>query len=160
MIANTAHILGIELLAAAQGIEFLRPLRIGDRALPGGEVDLRGRRRREHEPAGSDAHACDVTRVQRAVVVEVRDMVRRVSRRREALEADDLVADHPDVLGRYGDELAPEPVERVAVQSSSARLESCGIDEVRRTDLRDVHRQVAVLADQRAGGAGMVEVDV
>jgi histidine ammonia-lyase len=27
MIFNTAHILGIELLAAAQGIEFLRPLR-------------------------------------------------------------------------------------------------------------------------------------
>jgi histidine ammonia-lyase len=27
MVANTAHILGIELLAAAQGIEFLRPLR-------------------------------------------------------------------------------------------------------------------------------------
>ena len=27
MIANTAHILGIELLAAAQGIEFLRPLK-------------------------------------------------------------------------------------------------------------------------------------
>ena len=27
MIENTAHILGIELLAAAQGIEFLRPLR-------------------------------------------------------------------------------------------------------------------------------------
>ena len=26
MIANSAHILGIELLAAAQGIEFLRPL--------------------------------------------------------------------------------------------------------------------------------------
>ncbi|HEU0204542.1 MAG TPA: histidine ammonia-lyase, partial [Burkholderiaceae bacterium] len=26
MIANTAHILGIEFLAAAQGIEFLRPL--------------------------------------------------------------------------------------------------------------------------------------
>jgi histidine ammonia-lyase len=27
MISNTAHILGIELLAAAQGIEFLRPLK-------------------------------------------------------------------------------------------------------------------------------------
>jgi histidine ammonia-lyase len=27
MIRNTAHILGIELLAAAQGIDFLRPLR-------------------------------------------------------------------------------------------------------------------------------------
>jgi histidine ammonia-lyase len=30
MIANTAHILGIELLAAAQGIDFLRPLRSSD----------------------------------------------------------------------------------------------------------------------------------
>jgi histidine ammonia-lyase len=30
MISNTAHILGIELLAAAQGIEFLRPLRSSD----------------------------------------------------------------------------------------------------------------------------------
>jgi histidine ammonia-lyase len=30
MIANTAHILGIELLAAAQGIEFLRPLQSSD----------------------------------------------------------------------------------------------------------------------------------
>ena len=27
MIANTSHILGIELLAAAQGIDFLRPLK-------------------------------------------------------------------------------------------------------------------------------------
>ena len=27
MISNTAHILGIELLAAAQGIDFLRPLK-------------------------------------------------------------------------------------------------------------------------------------
>ena len=30
MIVNTAHILGIELLAAAQGIECLRPLRSSD----------------------------------------------------------------------------------------------------------------------------------
>jgi histidine ammonia-lyase len=30
MIGNTAHILGIELLAAAQGIEFLRPLKSSD----------------------------------------------------------------------------------------------------------------------------------
>jgi histidine ammonia-lyase len=30
MIANVAHILGIELLAAAQGIDFLRPLRSSD----------------------------------------------------------------------------------------------------------------------------------
>ena len=30
MISNTAHILGIELLAAAQGIEFLRPMTSSD----------------------------------------------------------------------------------------------------------------------------------
>ena len=42
MIANTAHILGIELLAAAQGIEFLRPLR-SSAALESVHTLLRGR---------------------------------------------------------------------------------------------------------------------
>ena len=42
MIANTAHILGIELLAAAQGIEFLRPLR-SSAALESVHALLRGR---------------------------------------------------------------------------------------------------------------------
>ena len=45
MIANTAHILGIELLAAAQGIEFLRPLtqfrRAGDGARLAAQVGAR-----------------------------------------------------------------------------------------------------------------------
>jgi histidine ammonia-lyase len=41
MIANTAHILGIELLAAAQGIEFLRPLR-SSLALEAAHTLLRG----------------------------------------------------------------------------------------------------------------------
>jgi histidine ammonia-lyase len=41
MIANTAHILGIELLAAAQGIEFLRPL-TSSRALEVVHALLRG----------------------------------------------------------------------------------------------------------------------
>jgi histidine ammonia-lyase len=42
MIANTAHILGIELLAAAQGIEFLRPQRSSP-ALEQAQALLRGR---------------------------------------------------------------------------------------------------------------------
>ena len=41
MIANTAHILGIELLAAAQGIEFLRPLRQLGRARGGARAAAR-----------------------------------------------------------------------------------------------------------------------
>jgi histidine ammonia-lyase len=42
MVANTAHILGIEFLAAAQGIEFLRPLRSSD-ALEEAHALLRAR---------------------------------------------------------------------------------------------------------------------
>jgi len=42
MIANTAHILGIELLAAAQGIDFLRPLRSSE-ALESAHAMLRQR---------------------------------------------------------------------------------------------------------------------
>jgi histidine ammonia-lyase len=42
MIANTAHILGIELLAAAQGVEFLRPLK-SSAALESAHALLRGR---------------------------------------------------------------------------------------------------------------------
>jgi len=41
MISNTAHILGIELLAAAQGIEFLRPLRRLVRAGAGARTGAR-----------------------------------------------------------------------------------------------------------------------
>ena len=41
MIANTAHILGIELLAAAQGIEFLRPLQQLARARAGARAAAR-----------------------------------------------------------------------------------------------------------------------
>jgi histidine ammonia-lyase len=42
MITNVAHILGIELLAAAQGIDFLRPLRSSD-ALESAHTLLRER---------------------------------------------------------------------------------------------------------------------
>ena len=42
MIANTAHILGIELLAAAQGVEFLRPL-VSSAALESAHALLRAR---------------------------------------------------------------------------------------------------------------------
>ncbi|HTP40365.1 MAG TPA: aromatic amino acid lyase, partial [Steroidobacteraceae bacterium] len=56
MIANTAHILGIELLAAAQGIDFLRPLR-SSAALEAAHALVR-----EHSPrlAGDRSLAPDI----------------------------------------------------------------------------------------------------
>jgi histidine ammonia-lyase len=63
MIANTAHILGIELLAAAQGIEFLRPL-TSSAALEAAHALLR-----EHCPSvDADRHlAPDIERATRLV---------------------------------------------------------------------------------------------
>ena len=65
-----------------------------------------------------------------------------------------------DVLLRHGRELAPEPVEVVAVEPARARLEPRRVDEVRRPDLGDVHLEAGMLANQRARGAGVVEMDV
>ena len=52
MIANTAHILGIELLAAAQGIEFLRPL-ASSAALEAAHALLRAALRRRCRPTAT-----------------------------------------------------------------------------------------------------------
>ena len=59
-----------------------------------------------------------------------------------------------------GDELAPELVERVAVQPARARFELRRVDHVRGSDLRHVNLQGGVLADERARRTGVVEVDV
>src|SRR6266498_969628 len=78
----------------------------------------------------------------------------------EAVEADDLGADGLDVLLGYRRELAPERVELVAVEPSRARLEARRVDEVRGADLRDVHPQPRMLADERACRARVVEMDM
>ena len=111
-------------------------------------------------PRGLDADAGGIAGVERAVGVEVADVVRGVAGRREALEPDDAVAGDLDVLLRDGRELAPEDVERVAVEAARARLEPARVDDVRRADLGDVDAQPGVFAHERPGGAGVVEVDV
>ena len=87
-------------------------------------------------------------------------MVARVAGARKGREPERLVADDVDVLGRDWRELAPEPVEVVAVEPPRAALEPARVDEVRRADLGDVHLQPGVLADEHAGCARMVEMDV
>ena len=65
-----------------------------------------------------------------------------------------------DVLLRHGSELAPQRVERVAVETPGARFEPARIDQMRRAYLGDVHLQRRVLAHEHARRAGMVEMDV
>ena len=131
-----------------------------DGLLPAVDVDIGRRRRRHHVAARMDAHAGRVTCVERAVGVEIGDVMRRMPRRREAREADHLGADDVHVLRRHRRELAPEVVERVAVEAPRASLEPLRLDQVRRADLRHVHLERRVLADEHAGRARMVEVDV
>src|SRR4051812_28109757 len=142
--------------------EPLRPavLDLVERPIPGPEVDLGRRGRREHERARLDSHAGGIARIERAVAVEVTDVVAGVPRAGEGREAERLLAHRMDVRLWHRRELAPEPVEVVAVESTRASLETAGVDQVRRADLRDVHLQLGVLADEHARGACMVEVDV
>jgi hypothetical protein len=64
------------------------------------------------------------------------------------------------VLRRHRRELAPEVVERVAVEAPGGALELRRVDQVRCAELRDVYLEVAVLADEDSRGARVVEVDV
>ena len=77
----------------------------------------------EHEPARRDPDSGRIAGVERAVLVHEAHVVRCVPGRREALEADGFAADDVDVLLRDGSELAPELVERAAVEAARARLE-------------------------------------
>ena len=135
-------------------------LDLADRLLPGLEVELGWRARRHDEASALEADACGVAGVQRSVRVEARDVVPRMTGSRKALEADHAVADDVDVLGRDRRELAPELVERIAVESARARVELRRIDEVRSSDLRDVHLQIEGSRDEHPGCACVVEVDV
>src|SRR3954451_3243650 len=76
------------------------------------------------------------------------------------LESEHIAGYDVDVLLRHGHELAPEPVEVVRVEPTRARLQAGRIDEVRRTDLADVHRELRVPMHESAGRAGVVQVNV
>src|SRR5215213_3051445 len=142
--------------------EALRPsaVQLVERSLPCLQVELGRRGRRQDELAGLDPHARRVACVERAVGVEVADVMPRVPRRREAVETQHALADRVHVRLRHRRELAPETVEIVAVEASRAALEPRGVDQMRRADLRDVHLQAGVLAHEHARRARMVEVDV
>src|SRR5205807_9122289 len=105
-----------------------------------------------------DADAGGVARVERAVGAQVADVVACMSRRSEALQADDALAGDVDVLLRDGGQLAPEVVKQVAVETAGTRFQPRWIDEMRCADLRYVHLQPRMLAHKHARGARVVEV--
>src|SRR4051812_35334385 len=99
-------------------------LELLQRLLPRVEVELGRRSRRHDEPARLDADTRGVARVERAVAVEVADVVRGVAGRGEAVESEHPLTDDVHVVLGHGCQLAPERVERIAVQSSCASLEA------------------------------------
>jgi hypothetical protein len=121
-----------------------------DRRLPSGDIDVRRRSRRHHRAPGQHPYARRVAGVQRPVRCEVADVVRGVAGRGEGLQAEDGAVERVDVLLGHGRELAPERVERVAVQPARAPLEPLRSDEVRCADRRDVHLQRGVPAHEHS----------
>jgi pimeloyl-ACP methyl ester carboxylesterase len=83
-----------------------------------------------------------------------------VPNRREAFPPEHVALSDAHVLRGHGGELTPEHVERLAVEPTRGALEARRVDEVRRADLRDPDGQPGMAADERPGGARVVEVDV
>ena len=131
-----------------------------DRALPGLEVEVGWRSRRRDLPVRLDANACRITRVQRPVGAEIGDVMPGVPLRREGLQPEGHLADDADALLWHRRELAPEVVERIAVEAASAVFQLRRVNEMRGAELRDVDLELRVLAHEDARGAGVVEVDV
>ena len=137
----------------------LAPPDLGDRRVPGLDVDVRGRGDRDHVGRGGDPHAARVAGEQRPVA-KVRHVVRRVADRRERLPAEDVAGSDAHVLLGHRQQLTPERVEHVAVEPSCGPLEPRGVDEVGSADLGDPDRQLRMQPNERAGRPGVVEVDV
>ena len=83
-----------------------------------------------------------------------------VSGRGGASEADHALAHDVDVLRRDRRELAPQLVEGVAVEAARARVELGRVDQVRRSDLRDMDLKPGVLADENSCRSCVIEMDV
>ena len=138
-----------------------------DALRPDLDVDVGRGRRGQHEELAAGPDAGDVAdEGDAAVAVEEADVVGGVSRRVGDLELairrlDAFPAgEDPHVGLRHRQEGPPERVHLVAVQPRGAGQQFRRVDHVRRAPLVDVDRDVRVLAQQRAGGAGVIEMDV
>src|SRR5919198_3335418 len=133
-----------------------------ERLVPQLEVDV-GRRSGRDDRAARDAHAADVADERGGGrLVQIADVVGGVAGRvLDPPGADRLAAAQYAQVGLgHGDDLAPQALHVVAVQARGARDQARGVDEVRGAALVDPHLDVGPLAHERAGRAGVVEMDV
>ena len=143
------------------------PLDAGEAVVPRFEVDIRRRRRRHHVAVGHHLDACGVAdegdaRVRGEVAHVMRGVagcVRHLERSPAFLDAFAAVKDDQRLL-RHRRDLTPEAVHRVAVQARRARQQLPRIDQVRRSLRVNEDAQLGVLADQRPGRSGVIEMDM
>ena len=64
------------------------------------------------------------------------------------------------IFFRYRKKITVQTLHFIAVQTRGAVKQARGIEHVRSTALVDVHVERGILADQCAGGAGVVQVNV
>src|SRR4051794_29691653 len=86
--------------------------------------------------------------------------MRGVTDRREALPAEHVAGCDAHVLLGNGCELAPQRVERLAVEPPRRAFEPRRVDEVRGTYLGDPDRKPWVAPHERLRGARVIEVNV
>jgi len=131
-----------------------------ERGEPGQEVELGWGRRRPDEAVWPDANTGRIARVEGSVGRVITDVMVGVSGAREDVEVQGPVSQQPDVPLRDRSELAPQLVERVAVQPAGAPLETRRVDEVGRAHLRDVDLEAGVFANEHAGRSRVIEMDM
>src|SRR5829696_1428061 len=137
-----------------------------ERAIPRLDVDVGRRRRRHHVARRRDPDAGDVADERGAGrLVQVAHVMPGVARRvldAEVVEHGLAAAQHVHVRLRHRHHLAPQPREPLlaAVEPRGAGDEPLRRGHVRRPALVHVDGHVGPAPHQRAGRAGMVEVDV
>jgi len=139
----------------------------GERRIPQREIDIRRRGGGHDVGAVHDANPRSVSDESDAVgVVKIADVMRSVAGcvndgELTFAERDGFATfEDAEIFLRDGKGVAKEAREIVAPKAAGAGEKFGGIDQVWRAEFVHVNGKAGILADERAGGAGMVEVNV
>jgi len=138
-----------------------------ERRIPKGEIDIGRGRGRHNVGTVHDANPRGVADESEAVgVIEVADVVRSVAGGVDDVElafaeGNGFAAfEDAEIFLRDGERVAEEAREIVSPKAAGAGEKFRGIGQVRRAELVDVNLEAGIFADECAGGAGMVQVNV
>src|SRR6266852_6390676 len=139
----------------------------GKRVFPDFQTDVRGRRGRKNEGTIVDANACGVSHESDPFArVQVADVVRSMPGRVDHIEfaraqREDLATlEDADIFLGHGKSFAEELMERVGPKAYGAGQQLGGVNYVRRAEFVNVNGEPRIFAHQRAGSAGVIEMDV